>query len=108
MLQTGEFDYPIMENDKPVLGFSADYSEDVRKSFCTRYPPTNSSERCTLPLPQQNAKTLAQSTHEERLTTQRFNMFMSDMRAEAIGALASEAKNVSGGSLLVISFYVKW
>jgi hypothetical protein len=30
---------------------------------------------------------------------------MSDMRAEAIGSLANEAKNVSDGKIMVISFY---
>ena len=45
-LQTGEFDYPIVDNDVGPDGkldyktrFYADYSEGVRESFCARYPP---------------------------------------------------------------------
>lgn len=70
MLQTGEFDYPIVDDDgvHEVLGFSADYSEQVRESFCTRYPSDNGN--CTLPLPNVGAKTLDESTHAERTVSQ--------------------------------------
>ena len=41
---SGEFDYPITSNEAPeTTGFTADYSEQVRESFCARYPSAISS-----------------------------------------------------------------
>ena len=76
-----------------------DYSDAMKAEFCLG----SVDPKCQLPTP--NARqhvTLGQAAGEP----QRMNLFLAERIAAAIGGLASASKEISGGSILTLSYYV--
>jgi hypothetical protein len=80
----------------------SDYSEATEKQFCAETDPGNAS--CKLPLPSQRVKPALGSAFADVQTT-KLNQYFSDCIVDAIEALSSTAKLLSGGKLVTMAFY---